>query len=345
MFIPPEPLDRYLQLPKVNLHTHLEGSVRPATYLALAEQFAVPLGFDPAELEAQFQVTGAESSLVDYLDKIFVNYAILKHPEALRRTAYEAAEDAHRDGVIYFELRAGPQTHVHDGMTLDTCIESMLAGLAQAEQDFGITCGLIVAALRNHAPEINVTLAEVSLKYAARGVVGFDLAGDEAGYPAQLHERMFAILREGGLGLTVHAGEASGWENVHYAVETLGAGRIGHGIRAVESAETMTLLRERQVLLEICPTSNVHTRTVPSMEAHPVGCFVTEGIPVSIGDDDPITSRTRVSSELSLLESVHGFSPEQIRTLQLDGLKHAFLKNEMRRAELIRQVERFSFAA
>ena len=341
MYSAPEPLELIKRLPKCNLHTHLEGSVRPETFLDLAQKRNLSLSFDPDDLNRHFQVTGEETSLVDYLNKIFVNYQVLNQAEALSRTAYEASLDAHNDGVIYFELRAGPLTHVHPDLPLELCLESILDGLAAAEKEFGIVCRLIAAGLRNHSPEDNLCLAEAAVQYQEAGIVGFDLAGDEEGYSASLHSPAFNALRDSGLGITLHAGEAGGWKNVTYAVNELGADRIGHGIRAVESPLAMDLLAEKQILLEICPTSNVHTRTVPSIESHPVREIYEAGIPISIGDDDPITSRTRVSAELTILNQVHGFTIEEIKEIQIESVRHSFLSDQQMKQELIKKIEDF----
>jgi adenosine deaminase len=323
-FIPPEPTLAILKLPKCNIHTHLEGSVRPTTFLDLAQQQNVPLPFHPDQVRENVQVDGSETTLVQYLDKIGVNYPILKDSEAQRRIAFEAAEDAFGDGVIYFELRAGPALHTRPGLSIDDCIENMLAGLRAAEEQFGIVTGLIVAGLRNHDPALNAELARSACHYAGKGVVAFDLAGDEAGYPASLHQEAFQIVRAAGLPYTVHAGEAAGAESVRYAVEVLDAPRIGHGVRSIESQSVMELLRERQVLLEICPTSNVHTGTVPSIEAHPLKALYDFGIPISINDDDPITSRTRASNELMLLQTVFEMNMDDLIAIQLATLEHSF---------------------
>jgi adenosine deaminase len=326
-FMPPEPSPAVLRMPKCNIHTHLEGSVRPNTYLELAMQQNLDLPFPPEKIDTNIQVDGSEKTLVDYLDKIAVNYAILTHPDALRRTAFEAAEDAHNDGVIYFELRDGPALHTRPGFPVEAVIESILAGLQDAEAQYGIVTGFIAAGLRSHDPALNADLARSACRYIGQGVVGFDLAGDEAGFAASLHHDAFEIVRAAGLPFTVHAGEASGAENVRYAVEVLGARRIGHGVRSIESPPVMELLRERQVLLEICPTSNVHTGTVPSIEAHPLKTLYDFGIPISINDDDPITSRTRASNELMLLQSVFNMSMDDLIAIQLATLEHSFYPN------------------
>jgi adenosine deaminase len=342
-FYPPEPSAALLALPKCNIHTHLEGSVRPETFLELAAQQAIRLPFDPRQVSERLQVDGSEKTLVDYLAKIMINYPVLKSPAALQRVAFEAAEDAHRDGVIYFELRAGPAIHVGPAFPLEAAVESMLAGLQEAEARFGITSRLIVAALRDHSPQTNRQLALVAARYAGQGVVGFDLAGDEAGYPADLHQAAYRIVRDAGLGLTVHAGEATGAESVRYAVEALHAQRIGHGVHSIQSPAVMDLLRDRQILLEICPTSNVHTGAVASIQVHPLKALYEYGIPISINDDDPITSRTRPSNELMLLHTLFGMPLESLVAIQLTTLDHSFLGDESLKERLKSQVREFIF--
>lgn len=324
-FLPP-PADAALrQLPKCNMHTHLEGSVRPATWWELARK----QGLDAGSLEASgalLQVDGTERSLVDYLAKISRTYPVLKDREALRRTTFEAAEDAARDGVVYLELRAGPMTHAGPGLPVEEAIESLLEGLRRAEERYGIVARLIVAALRHHPPETNVRLAKAAVAYRDEGVVGFDLAGDEAGFPPQLHAEAFAVARRGGLGITVHAGEAAEAENVVYAVEAMGAMRIGHGVRSVDSDSAVEMLERSGILLEICPTSNVHTGAVASIAAHPVRRLYDRGVPISIGDDDPVTSRTSVSNELTLLRDQFGFTVEELAGIQRMALESSFLQ-------------------
>lgn len=321
-------------LATVNLHTHLEGSVRPDTFWELAQEQGLDLPFPRAQAAQALQVTGEERSLVDYLAKIARVYPILKHANALRRTAYEAALDAAHDGVIYFELRAGPLTHSRPGLPTERVIEAILEGLRQAEAETGAVCRLIVAALRNHPPAENIRLAQIAVEFAGSGVVGFDLAGDEANYPAQLHAEVFHIARSGGLGITVHAGEAGGPENVRYAIMELEAARIGHGVNSIHDREVLNLLKQRRVLLELCPTSNVHTRTIIDIGQHPVRRFFEYGIPIAIGDDDPITSDTRLSRELTLLQERFGFSVPELREIQEMALQAAFLPDTILRQRL-----------
>ena len=326
-------------LPKVNLHTHLEGSVRPTTVIELAQAQGIRLPLPAGQVAAAMQVSGRESSLADYLERVRFVQPVLKDAVALRRVAREAAEDQAHDHVRYLELRAGPAIHVTRGLPVEDVIAAILAGLADAEAQTGITCRFIVAALRHDPPQVNVELAHAAVAFRGRGVVGFDLAGDEAAYPAHLHREAFAVARAGGLGITVHAGEAGGADAVRYAVCELGATRIGHGVRAIDDPNTVRLLAERRVTLEICPTSNVHTHAVSSITAHPLPHFLTQGVQVTIGDDDPITSQTRVSQELALIGREFGLPLETLRALQVMGLQASFLEDEARRAALLAEMQ------
>lgn len=328
----------FQRLPKCNLHTHLEGSVRAVTFMDLAHRQGFGFELSKKEVEEALQVGVKEESLVDYLKKISYAYPVLNNPYALQRTAYEAVEDAARDGVRYLELRAGPVTHSKPGFSVDRVIESILIGMREAEKFFDITAVLIISALRGHKPKANLRLAQAALGFKNQGVVGFDLAGDEVGYPAKLHAEALHTARKGGLGLTIHAGEAGGAENVRYAVEELHASRIGHGVKSIQSNIVVDLLVKKEVLLEICPISNVHTHTVESLLFHPVRQLYERGVKISIGDDDPVTSRTRVSKELTQLRRSLGFTLEELKEIQEMGIKASFLPDEKEKVNLTKRI-------
>lgn len=319
---PDSPLDP--AMPLVNLHSHLEGSIRPATYLELCRAMGLPAPNSLEEAQALLSVDGSETCLHDYLERITPVGPILKGVAALERTSYEAAEDARRDGVAYFELRAGPLLHLTPTVDTSATIEAMLRGLQEAERALGIAARLIVCALRAHDPLDNEALARVAVRYAGRGVVGFDLAGDEKGYPARHHARAYAIAAAGGLGLTCHAGEGEGSASIVEAAESLGARRIGHGTHLDDTPGRVAWAKAEGLVLEICPTSNVDTRAVPSLADHPVRRLFDAGLRISIGDDDPTTSRTRIARELRLLASTFGFTLPELVQIQRTGLEAAF---------------------
>jgi adenosine deaminase len=338
-FRSPEAIPAEIQaLPKTNLHTHMEGCVRVETVIELAKEQGIRLGVPDDQVADSMQVTGQETSLGDYLAKVTFTQPVMKNAAALRRICFEAAEDAARCNVRYYELRAGPTIHVTPTLSLHQVIEAMLAGLADAENKYDMKCRLIVASLRHDPAEKSIALARAALDFRGKGVVGFDLAGDEALYPAVLHREAFEIARGGGLGITVHAGEASDSREVVYAVETLGATRIGHGAHSIEDPRVVEMLRERGITLEICPTSNVHTCAVPSIEQHPLPEFLAQGIRITIGDDDPITSRTDMSRELALLHQQFGMSLATLRSFQVNGMECSFLEDAAQRAQLLSQM-------
>ncbi|MGB8646983.1 MAG: adenosine deaminase [Anaerolineae bacterium] len=341
LFLSPETVpDEIRQLTKCNLHTHLEGSVRPQTFVELAHEEGIALPVSPADLPRMMQVTGEERNLVDYLAKIIFNYPILKNALALRRISREAVEDAAHCNVRYFELRAGPVNHATPDLSVREVIAAILAGLEDAEAQYGVTCRLIISALRHHPPAVNIALARTALEFRGAGVVGFDIAGDELQHPAALNKEAFDIAREGGLGITVHAGEAGGSEEVRYALTELGATRIGHGVHSIQDPNTIALINERGATLEICPTSNVHTNAVPSIHDHPVRQFIQAGVRVTIGDDDPITSRTNLSRELALLAQEFHFTIAELHALQLTGIESSFLEDAARRKQLRQEFSR-----
>lgn len=343
-FTAPERIPEEIQgLPKTNLHTHMEGCVRVQTAVELAHAQGIHMGVPDDAFPSMMQVTGAETNLGDYLAKVVFTQPIMKNYDALRRIAFEAAEDAARTNVRYYELRAGPTIHVTSTLSLHRVIEAMLAGLGDAEKKYEITCRLIVASLRHDPPAKSTELARAALDFRGRGVVGFDLAGDEALYPASIHREAFEIARKGGLGITVHAGEVpetppGGVSEVEYAVRMLGATRIGHGVYSIRDPKVMALLHEQGVTLEMCPTSNVHTRAVPLIEQHPIPQFLAQGVRVTIGDDDPITSRTDVARELALLKKQFGFGTEVLRSFQVMGVESSFLEDTPRKNALLSQM-------
>jgi len=340
MFQPPREISPEVRrLRTVNLHTHLEGSVQVDTFMDLARDLKFKPPFAVEKAASALQVNGSEKSLVDYLEKIAQVYPILKNTQALRRVAYEAALSAASNGVIYFELRGGPLLHSLDGPPLESVFESILEGLKAAEHEKGIVCRFIAAGLRNHDPRLNVVLAKTAALYRESGVVGFDLAGDELNYPAQLHREAIFAARDGGLGITLHAGEAGGAENVAVAVQELGATRIGHGIHSIENPRVMELLKENDVLLELCPSSNVHTYSIRSIADHPVRKFFDYGIPIGIGDDDPTTSANSVPRELMVLVNQFGFTIAELEKVQLESIRKSFLESEEIKKGLVEKIK------
>lgn len=316
----------FKNMPKISLHNHLDGAIRPETFFQIASKRGIKLPADTLEGILPFiQVTGEEKNLVDFLAKFDLINQITQTDDVLTRIAEEIVEDAAKESVRYLELRGAPLVHVQEGLYAEAVVEAILTGLASGEKKFGVKARFIVCALRSDEPKKNVSLAKIAANYLKYGVVGFDLAGDEAGYSANLHREAFQLAKEKGLKITVHAGEAAGPTSVYSAIYDLGAERIGHGIRALEDERLIELLREKNIALEVCPTSNVHTKAVPELRKHPVRKLYELGVPIIIGDDDPKISNISLSSELELLKKQFGFTVQEICGLELQAVNYSFL--------------------
>ena len=327
--------------PKAELHCHLDGSLRPKTMLDLARSQG-KMGVLPRDsvegLEAALRAIDASETLESYLEWFRYTIPLMQTPSALARIAYELAEDCAREHVLYLEVRYGPILHTEEGLTLEQVSDAVLDGLERAENDFDIRTAVIICGLRDRFESASLRQAELAAAYRGRGVVGFDLAGGEAGHPPKHHLSAFYYARNHLLNLTVHAGESWGADSIHQALFFCGAHRIGHGTTLYEDAELMQYFVDHQIPLEICPTSNLQTRVVASLDTHPLRRYVEVGVPVTINTDSRLFSRTTVTDELLKVHEEAGISREQLREIVLNGFRHAFLpwdeKQEMLRSVL-----------
>jgi adenosine deaminase len=311
-------------IPKAELHLHLDGSVRPKTVLELAKEGGVPLPTeDVAKLRDFLEATESTASLVEYIAYFELPIAVLQTVPALERAAYELCEDLKNDNVRYAEIRYGPWLHVQHGLSLTDVLRAVLSGWAAGKKAFGLEGGVIVTALRDMPPAQNVSLAQIAGRYVAEGVVGFDLAGDEAGHPPILHEDAFRVARSLGLNITIHAGEAAGPESVRQAI-SMGAVRLGHGVRAQEDAEVIAMIKENGVQLDMAPTSNAQTKAVRRLEDHPLRRFYEQGIKVTISTDSRTVSDITLTQEYQTVSRVLGCSREEISAMNLQALDGGF---------------------
>jgi len=293
------PLTRELlrRLPKAELHCHLDGSVRPATMLDLARETGQRMPADDAEsLRAYMKVDDAQN-LEDYLERFTFTLSVMQSENALERIAYELAEDARADGVRYIEVRYSPVLNLRHGLTLEQAVEAPLRGLARAEKDHGIVGRVIVCAIRNMPQRVSQELAELAVAYKQRGVVGFDLAGGEAGNPATLHAASFEYARCHDLACTCHAGEGDGADSVRQALHVCGAHRIGHATRLIEDTSLTDFCNDRRIPLEICLTSNVQTRAASSYATHPFREYFRRGLNVVLNTDNRLMSGVTLTDE------------------------------------------------
>jgi len=328
--------ERLRRMPKAELHVHLDGSLRPGTMLDIARETGVSLPTWDAEELKRYMLVDDATNLQDYLDRFDVTIALLQRPEAIERVAYEMVADAAADGLKYLEVRYAPSLSTHEGLPLDDVIRAEWAGFQRGEKEFGVVTRIINCTLRHWTPERSVEIAEHSVRMRDHGVVAFDIAGGEAGRPPELHKEAFDIAARGGLGITVHAGEAAGWESIFEAIHSCRAVRIGHGTRLFENPALLEFVRDRRICLEINITSNLQTRVVRSAAEHPVRQYFDAGIPVTLCTDSWLMSGVSLTDEYVLAHSALGFTPAELQVISATAFEHAFLPWPERRALMSR---------
>lgn len=317
--------------PLVELHRHLDGNVRLDTVLELARQHGISLPtWNREELRPHVQVMSTEPDLLGFLAKFALLRRVFVDYDAVRRIARENLEDAVREGIDAIELRFSPYFMAEEHRLDPFGVTEAICDALEESADLPVKAKLIVILSRHYGPEIGELELEAALRYRHRGVVAFDLAGDEANFPGALFVDHFRRAREAGLHITVHAGEAAGAESVRQAVLELGAERIGHGVAAAGSRETLDLLAERGIAVECCPTSNLQTSTVADYRSHPLRRFLEHGLAASISTDDPSISGIDLEHEYRVAGHEIGLSPAQLRALQENALATAFLTPEER---------------
>ncbi|MFT4604230.1 MAG: adenosine deaminase [Rhodothermales bacterium] len=330
-------LEQIKSWPKAELHLHLDGSLRPETMIDLATRQGkldqLPARSAPALTQAVRGIDTA-GSLEAYLAWFEITLVLMQTRQALRRIAHELVEDAAAENVRYLEVRFCPLLHVDEGLTLESVVAAVLEGLDAAGTMHGVETGLIICALRGKLAEESLHLAQLAVAFKGRGVVGFDLAGPEAGHPAKEHLEAFSHARRNLLGLTIHAGESWGPGSIRQALLVCGAHRIGHGIAAISDPELLEYLVLHGIPLEVCPTSNVQTQVAPSFAAHPIAELVRAGAVVCINTDSRLFSCGTVSEEIWRSHVQCGLTAEEIRTCVRNGFRTAFTRPANRQAYL-----------
>lgn len=322
------------RLPKAELHVHLDGCLRPTTMIELARSARVDLPTTDPEALRRYMLVDDARNLVDYLARFDITVALLQTAEAIERVAYEMVEDAARDNLRYMEVRYAPRLSTHQGLTLDDVIAAEHRGFERGERDFGIRTGIINCSLRHWTPAVSVETAEASVRNRRLGVVGFDLAGPEAGNPPGVHAEAFDIAAKGLLGITVHAGEAFGPASIAEALIRCHANRIGHGTRLFEKPELQDYVRDRRIALEINVTSNVQTRAVASPAEHPVRRYFDAGLEVTLCTDSWLMSGVSLTDEYLLAHRTLGFTRAEIDQMIVNAFESAFLPWPARQALL-----------
>ena len=327
--------------PKVLLHDHLDGGLRPSTVAELAREHGyggLPTN-DPDELAAWFTLGADRRELELYLEPFRHTVALLQTPEALQRVAAECAEDLADDGIVYAEVRFAPELHLEQGLTLDEVVSAVLEGFRLGSAGRPIVIGTLCTALRTAARSVEI--AELALRHRDEGVVGFDIAGAEAGYPPSRHLDAFQLVMREDFHITIHAGEAFGLPSIAEALHYCGAERLGHGVRLVDDISVdgdgratlgrlASYVRDRRVPLEMCPTSNVHTGAAASLAEHPIGLLRRLRFRVTVNTDNRLMSGVTLSEELQNLVAVFGYGIDDLEWLTINAMKSAFWPFEQR---------------
>jgi adenosine deaminase len=316
--------DALRRWPKAELHVHLDGCLRPATMLELARDQGIRLPADTADGLAQALYVKHAKNLEEYLTKYEITLSVMQTAAALERIAYEFVLDAAADGLRYVEVRYSPLLH-RPALTLAQAIEAPLAGLKRGETETGAKAGLIVCGIRTRPPAESLELARAAADYRAAGIVAFDLAGPERGFPARDHAAAFAYAAQHGIACTCHAGEGDGAESIHQALHQCGAQRIGHGTRIGEDPALLQYVIERKVPLEMCLTSNLHTHAVPSLAEHPFKRYFDRGAVVTLNTDGRLMDGITLTDEYFVAQGVLGLSQAELARVVLNACESAFL--------------------
>jgi len=323
-------------LPKVLLHEHMDGSLRSQTVIELAKdaKYSKLPTSDPAALADWFFGGANRGDLVAYLEGFAHTIAVTQTPEALERVAYEQVEDLKNDGVVYFETRFAPVFHTKKGLTNEHVVSAVLKGLERGRKDFNVPAGLIVCAMRNM--KISLETAELAVDFRNRGVVGFDLAGEEGGYPPKKHVDAFHYIQRQNFNITVHAGEGYGKESIWQAIQYCGAHRIGHGTRLIDDivvadgkgvklGDLAQYVLDKRIPLEICLSSNVHTGAIPTLVEHPFKILYQQQFRVTLNTDNRLMSRTSMTNEFQVAADTFGLKLDDFEKITLNAMKSAFL--------------------
>jgi adenosine deaminase len=351
-----QPDDLLLRAPKALLHDHLDGGLRPATIIELAADRGHELpSTDPAGLDEWFRASADSGSLERYLDTFVHTVAVMQTPEQLARVARECALDLAADGVVYAEVRYAPEQHLQQGLTLDQVVAAVQQGFAQGSEQAAaagtpVRVGTLLTAMRHAARSMEI--AELAARHRDEGVVGFDIAGAEAGYPPSRHLDAFEYLHRENFHVTIHAGEAFGLPSIWEAVQVCGTDRLGHGVRIVDDITPLGTLdrngrpqarlgrlaawiRDTRIPLELCPTSNLQTGAASSIAEHPITLLKDLRFRVTLNTDNRLMSGTSMTREMSRLD---------LRWVTINALKSAFIPFDERLA-LIEDVVKPGYAA
>jgi adenosine deaminase len=327
--------------PKVLLHDHLDGGLRPGTVVELARDqkyTGLPTN-DPGELARWFHASAASGSLSLYLRGFAHTIAVMQTVDAIERVAFECGEDLAHDGIVYAEIRYAPIFSTQRGLNLEQVVMAVVRGFERAEARYPITLRQIICAMRDRTDSLE--MAELAVAHREQGVVGFDIAGEEAGHPPKAHLEAFQLCRRENFSITIHAGEAFGPPSIWQALQYCGAHRIGHGVRLIEDMAVVdtavvklgplaAYIRDKRIPLELCPSSNVDTGAVPSLEEHPIRQFIEQRFRVTVNTDNRLMSDVTLSEEFRRLSRAFALTLDDVEKLTLNAMKSAFIAYDER---------------
>ncbi len=349
------PEDILKSVPKVELHQHLDGGLRVPTIIELAEKqnFKLPAE-DPKSLKAWFEEGCNLKSLTLYLKTFNVTTAIMQTEENLTRIAYEVVQDWKKENVVYGEVRFAPIFHTAEGLSMDRVVEAVLRGLDQGKKETGVEYGLILCAMRHQSPEISLEVAKLAVAFRDRGVVGFDLAGDESGNPPKKHLDAFQYIRKKNFNITLHAGEAFGLDSIWQAIQVCGAHRIGHGTHLIDDVNHEGLMIEsmgdlahyvldKRIPLEMCLSSNIGTGAAESFANHPFPLFFRNHFRVFLCTDNPLMSNTSMTKEMKIASDTYGLNLKDLERVTVNAMKSSFLHHD-EKLRIIYQVIKKQYA-
>ena len=313
------------KLPKIELHCHLDGSVRVDTIIDIAKKENIKLeSYEKCDVEKLVQVPNDCTSLNEYLKRFDLANKVMQSRENIKRVTFELLEDAQKENVKYIEVRFAPLLHNRQGLNVKQIISAVLEGLKDGEEKFGVKSGLILSLLRHHPVESVYEVFEEGQEFLGKGVVAVDLAGAELEGFVAPYEEAFKKARDMGYRVTIHAGETGYSSNVIDAIKLLGAERIGHAVAIKDDEVAYNLVKEKNITLEMCPKSNLQTKAVDSYENHPAKMFLNDGLKVNLSTDNRTVSNVDLTEECENINSVSGLSLEEFKEIYLNSVQGAF---------------------
>ncbi len=325
-------MTNFKKVPKVELHCHLDGSVRPETILELAKQDNIELPtYNLEDLKSYLQVPDDCPSLKVYLERFALPNAVMQTTDNIYRVTSELLADVAHDGVKYIEIRFAPRLHMAKGLSFDEIVQSVLNAIHEAPQKHGIHAGLILCCMRHEDVKYSIEVVEAGRKFLGKGVVAVDLAGNEHDFPPELHKEAFDLAKEYGYHITIHAGETGIGENVEKSIQLLHAERIGHGLFCKDVPSSYNLVKSQQIPLEVCPISNLHTKAIATYGDHPIDAFYKDGLFVTVNTDNMTVSNITLTGEFERLNKHFDYDEDIFKEIYLKSVEASFATSEVKK--------------